>query len=87
MNPNHIKVYVQGIPCLASVTHFKKQPAFSGPANACESDEDYFGFIECEFEILDRNGRPAAWLVRKLTDRDVKSIERAIASSMANNDD
>lgn len=84
MNPDTpiIKVYVQGIPCLASVTHFKHQPAFNGPATACESDEDYHGFIECEFEILDRNGRPAGWLERKLTPKDVHGIERAIALGM-----
>ena len=87
MSPHNpiVKVRVQGIPCLASVTHFKSQPRFNGPASACDSDEDYFGFTECEFEILDRNGRPASWLARKLTDLDTKSIERAIASSMANN--
>lgn len=35
-------------------------------------------FVEFEYQILDRRGRPAPWLARKLTDADRRDIEKLI---------
>jgi hypothetical protein len=46
------------------------------------SDMDYYGYTESEWEVLDRNGRPAAWLERKLTDTDRSRIDQEIEEAM-----
>jgi hypothetical protein len=43
---------------------------------------DYYGYSESEWDVLDRRGRPAAWLERKLTDDDRQRIEQEIAEAM-----
>lgn len=53
---------VEGIPCLIGVTHFYKQ---KGDSNTWDSDLDYYGYTECEYEILDRKGYRAKWLDSK----------------------
>jgi hypothetical protein len=77
-----IKTQVCGIPCIAKVTHYYQQDAHRGSADSCESDLDYYGYIDCEFDILDRRGRPAAWLERKLSDKDRERIEQEISAQM-----
>lgn len=55
-----------GIPCIIEVTHFSSvKGSFSYDA---PSDMDYHGYTECEYEVLDRRGRPAPWLQKKVTD-------------------
>jgi hypothetical protein len=63
---------IAGIPCQIGVTYFHNQPRWGGCAHTCDSDVDYYGCHESEYDVLDRRGRPAAWLERKLTD-DIKS--------------
>lgn len=72
-----IKSRVAGIPCIIGVTHFESvKGSFDYHA---DSDWDYHGYTECEFEVLDRRGRKAAWLERKLTDDMTQKIESEIA--------
>jgi hypothetical protein len=69
-----------GIPCLIGVTTFRRvrgHRSFNAP-----SDLDYYGYVEVEWEVLDRKGRPAPWLDRKLTDRDRADIESEIIECM-----
>lgn len=73
-----IESKVAGIPCQIKVTYFHKQKPFKGPARLCDSRDDYYGYTEVEFEVLDRRGRKAEWLERKLTGRDMKRIEDEI---------
>lgn len=59
---------INGIPCICKVISFKagrsgKRPTI--PEN-CFPDKP----MEFEFEILDRRGRKAEWLERKITDKD-----------------
>jgi len=75
-----IESRVAGIPCLIGVTHFDCVRG-SYSYNAA-SDMDYYGYSESEWDVLDRRGRPAAWLERKLTDDDRKRIEQEIAEAM-----
>jgi hypothetical protein len=43
---------------------------------------DYRGYTECEFDILDRRGRPAFWLERKASDEDRQRIEQEITEQL-----
>lgn len=72
-----IESRVAGIPCIIGVTYFESVRG-SYDYNAA-SDMDYRGYTDCEWEVLDRRGRKAAWLERKLTDEDVSEIESEIA--------
>lgn len=75
-----IESRVAGIPCLIGVTHFDCVRG-SYSYNAA-SDMDYYGYSESEWDVLDRRGRPAAWLERKLTSADRDRIEQEIAEAM-----
>jgi hypothetical protein len=69
-----IESTVAGIPCSIEVDHCLVIP----PNRRADSDWDYAGYIEISFSVLDRNGRPAPWLERKLTDADTARIEMQI---------
>jgi len=79
---SEIQTRVAGIPCIAKVTHFYRQAPWRGSAHTCDSDLDYYGYTECEFEILDRRGRPAPWLERKATDADRERITEEIKNQL-----
>lgn len=75
-----IESRVAGIPCIIRVTHFE---SVRGSYNYnAPSDMDYYGYTESEWEVLDRRGRPAAWLERKLTDADRSRIDQEIEEAM-----
>jgi hypothetical protein len=59
---------IAGIPCQIGVTYFHYQPPWRGSAETCDSDWDYYGYTELEYDVLDRRGRPAAWLEKKIDD-------------------
>lgn len=69
-----IDVRVCGIPAIARVLHYRPyEPAYrrGHPDNWEPASPP-----EIDFEILDRRGRPAPWLERKLTDAERERIER-----------
>lgn len=66
---------ISGIPCQIGVTYFHYQPPWRGGAHSCPSDMDYYGWCELEYDVLDRRGRPAPWLERKLKDDDRTDIQ------------
>lgn len=75
-----IESRIAGIPCLIGVTHFNSvrgSYSYNAP-----SDMDYYGYTESEWEVLDRRGRPAAWLERKLTDRERSRIDGEVFEHM-----
>jgi len=65
-----------GIPCIIDVTSLT---VVSGEGYGAPSEIDARGWVESEFEVLDRRGRPAPWLARKLTDRITSEIQNEIA--------
>jgi len=71
---------ISGIPCLIGVTEFKQvKGSYSYSA---DSDMDYRGYTEVDFEVLDRRGRPAAWLERKLDSLGRTHIEDLIIEEL-----
>lgn len=76
-----IEARVAGIPCLIGVTEFHTERG-SYSYNA-PSDHDYYGYTEMDFDVLDRRGRPAAWLERKLDAAERADIEELIADRLS----
>lgn len=73
---------VAGIPCLIGVSHYDRtEGSYSYDA---PSDWDYHGYTECDWEILDRRGRPAPWLARKINSKEEDAINEAIHRYMEN---
>lgn len=71
---------IAGIPCLLGVTFYYVQH----PNRYADNRDDFEGYIECDYEILDRNGRPAPWLERKVTDKDDARLVNEIDSFFEN---
>lgn len=74
---------VDGIPCKIEVTHFLSVPPHKGSPHSCDCPDDYYGYTEVEFRCLDRRGRRAAWLERKLTQAEIRRIETECAEHMS----
>ncbi len=74
-----------GIPCIVRVTYWEPYvPArLSGHPDNWAPAEGGDG----DWEILDRKGRPAAWLERKMTDKDRSAISREVFEHMENQTD
>ena len=75
-----IETHVAGIPCIVGVVDYHRERG-SYSYNAA-SDLDYYGYTEAAWEVLDRRGRKAEWLARKLTNDDVSRIEEKIAKRL-----
>ena len=73
-----IESRVAGIPCMIGVTHFDCVRG-SYSYNAA-SDMDYNGWTEFTFDVLDRRGRVAGWLEKKLTFADTERLEEEAAA-------
>ena len=59
---------INGIPCILGVTYFHHQPPWRGCAHTCDSDMDYYGCTELEYDVLDCQGHRAEWLAKKIDD-------------------
>lgn len=73
-------VRICGIPCVVRVTHWEKYvPAYtSGLPENCYPAEGGYG----DYEILDRRGRPAKWLERKMTGADRDRLDETMFNLM-----
>lgn len=67
-----IQTRLAGIPCQIAVSNFKRVKG-SYSYNA-PSDLDYYGYTDYDYEVLDRRGRPAAWLERKVSEAEIDDI-------------
>lgn len=65
-----IQTRLAGIPCQIAVANFKRVKG-SYSYNA-PSDLDYYGYTDYDYEVLDRRGRPAPWLERKVSADDIE---------------
>jgi hypothetical protein len=67
---------VCGIPCI-----IEAEVSGSSANYGDASDHDCWGYTEIEsWKVLDRNGRPAPWLERKLNAKEINRIENEIYS-------
>jgi hypothetical protein len=57
---------VAGIPCQIGVLNYERHAPMD-PRKA-HSDMEAYGYIETDYVVLDRKGRPAPWLQDKLKD-------------------
>ena len=71
---------VMGIPAIIRVTYWERYvPAqISGPPEHCYPAEGGCG----DWEVLDRRGRPAPWLERKLTEEERERLDQAVFDHM-----
>lgn len=65
---------VCGIPCLIEVISCVVVKGNSWADN----HDDYHGYAEVEFDVLDGRGRPAPWLSRKMSLSDRNDVESEI---------
>lgn len=72
---------VAGIPCVVGVlSYIPYRAAYtSGPPEHCCDAEGG----ESEWIILDRRGRPAPWLEKKLTDAEKRRIDNEVIEHMS----
>ena len=76
-----VETRVAGIPCIVRVKNFTK---VVGSFNRNEeSDMDYHGYSDTEWDLLDRRGRRAEWLDKKVTADDIARIEREIEGALS----
>jgi hypothetical protein len=57
---------VAGIPCQIGVVNYERHAPMS--AHKAHSDLEFYGYSEVDYVVLDRRGRPAPWLQRKVHD-------------------
>ena len=75
-----IETRIAGIPCLIGVSSFA---AVKGSySSRADTAEEYYGYAETSWDVLDTKGKPAAWLERKLTPEDHQRIEEEIFEAM-----
>ena len=67
-----------GLPCIAVVTHYTGQL----PDRSADNPDDYYGYVEVEFELLTTKGKPAPWLEKVMTEKDKARIESEIEEAM-----
>ena len=73
-----VEIRAAGIPALAGVFSYSYQPPFRGSPYLCSCSDDFYGHEEVEWELLDRRGKPAPWLDRKLSPADRGEITREL---------
>ena len=78
---------VAGIPCLINVTYLHIQKPWRGSPHTCDSDLDFYGYEEVEFEVCDQRGRYAEWLEKKMTADDVERIKCQVVEFASNDED
>lgn len=76
-----IEARAAGLPCLLGVTHYFERSPDHGSR---DSDMDYRGFVEVEWELLDRRGNPASWLMKKVSADEMGLLEDVLIERMRN---
>lgn len=71
-----VEFRIAGIPCLIGIIDYECQPG-SFSYNA-DSDWDYYGYSNLDYDVLDRKGYKADWLAKKITSQIEVEIEEAV---------
>ncbi len=69
------ETHIQGIPCQVRAMWCEGHRGYCEPGGQQIDPDEPDGFED--IEILDRNGRPAPWLEKKMTDADYDRIVEA----------
>lgn len=77
-----IESRVAGIPCIIQTGRISISQGNHSPQ--AETPDEYYGHCDIEFDVLDRRGRPAPWLERKLTADITADIETQILEELKN---
>jgi hypothetical protein len=75
-----IATTVAGIPAIIAVLDYTHVCGSFSPRAA--SDMDYFGYLEMDWQVCDRRGRPAPWLERKLDQHERDRIDQEVIDHM-----
>jgi hypothetical protein len=79
---NHYKKIIEtniaGIPAKIGVVYYNNVPAWRRSPHSCNSDYDYYGYIDIEYDVLDRKGYHAGWIEKKINNDIKLKIEREI---------
>ena len=76
-----IETTVSGIPAIIGVISYES----AAPDYTCrDSDIDFNGYIDIDFEVLDRRGRIAPWLSKKLTATSTERLEEQVIKYFEN---
>lgn len=67
-----------------NVMHYLVVPPYRGSAWNCDSDSDYYGYKEIEFEVLNDNGEPSNALYLQLTEGQINTIKKEIIKGEKN---
>ena len=76
---------VCGIPCKIHITEWEMYMPSVIRADPGDSHPEEGGYGN--WEVLDRRGRPAPWLEKKLTDRERDRIDNEVFNQMEDQDD
>lgn len=76
----HFSSSICGIPCGIHIDSYIHVPPFKGSPQDCDNPDDYYGYIEAEYTILDRKGYPAEWLMLKLNPAEHERIVKEITA-------
>lgn len=71
---------LHGISCLLYITSYTYQPPFKGSPQNCDSDLDYYGYEEIEWEVYNLNGFRMKFL-EDISTKDEKDDATAFLSS------
>lgn len=68
---NEFETRIAGIPCRIRIDHCDIRK----PDYRADNPDDYYGWSEVTWTVLDRNGRKAPWLENKLKQEDYDRID------------
>jgi hypothetical protein len=72
--------HIKGIPCYLAVTSYVSQPAWKKGIESCPSSDDYYGYEEISFDILDTKGYRARWLEAAMKPSDHERANELISN-------
>lgn len=80
---DEIPYELKGVSCLLGIKHYLYQPPFKGSAYLCDNPDDYYGYEEIEYDILDSEGRISKSLMDRLCKEDFVDIRMFISKYYA----
>ena len=66
-SPDRVPVFFGEVAAIAEVDSYTHVPPFRGSPWRCDSPDDYYGYTEIEWHLLDLEGDPAPALEEELT--------------------